>query len=303
MIRSLIAVRASFCFLLSLWLTASCAGQQRQGADLIITNAKIWTVDSRKPTAEAVAIVADRIAAVGTNAEIAAWRGSGRKVIDAGGKRLLPGFNDAHVHFISGGLQLDAVDLKDAATPQEFAERIAARAKRTPAGEWVEGGDWDEQRWNPPQLPTKELVDPLTPNTPVFVTRYDGHISLANSLVLKLAGITANTPDPPGGQIGRDKDGNPTGILKDAAQGLIGKVKPPLTHDQRLRAARRALAHAASLGVTSVQDMNPDYADVAVYSELQERSELSTRIYAAPMLEGWEDQAKLGLRRAWGSAY
>jgi len=223
MIRSFVAVRASFCFLLTVWLTASCAGRQRPGADLIITNAKIWTVNSSNPTAEAVAVVADRIAAVGTNAEIAAWRGSNTQIIDAGGKRLVPGFNDAHVHFISGGLQLDAVDLKDASTPQELAERIAARAKRTPAGEWVEGGDWDEQRWNPPQLPTKELIDSLTPNTPVFVARYDGHISLANSLVLKLAGITAKTPDPPGGQIVRDKDGNPTGILKDAAQGWLGK--------------------------------------------------------------------------------
>jgi len=260
-------------------------------------------VDANRPTAEAVAIVADRIAAVGSNAEITAWRGSNTKIIDAQGKLLLPGFNDAHVHFIDGGLQLDAVDLKDAANPQVFAQRIAARARQTPAGEWVEGGTWDEQHWNPPQLPTKELIDPVTPSTPVFVTRYDGHISLANSLVLKLAGITVKTPDPPGGQIVRDKDGNPTGVLKDAAQGLVEKVKPPLTHEQRLRAARRALAHAASLGVTSVQHMNPEFADVAVYSELQERGELTTRIYAAPMLESWADQARLGLRRAWGSAY
>ena len=277
--------------------------EQRQGADLIITNAQVWTVDADKPTAEAVAVVADRIAAVGSSAEIAAWSGSNTKIIDAHGKRLLPGFNDAHVHFIDGGLQLDAVDLKDATSPQEFAQRIAARAQRTSPGEWVEGGAWDEQRWNPPQLPTKELIDPVTPNTPVFVTRYDGHISLANSLTLKLARITAKTPDPPGGQIVRDKNGNPSGVLKDAAQGLIGKVKPSLKHEQRLRAARRALVHAASLGVTSVQDMNPEFADVAVYSELQERGELTTRIYAAPMLETWADQAKLGLRRAWGSTY
>ncbi len=286
-----------------LLLAANSATQQRPSADLIITNAKVWTVDPSKPTAEAVAMMGDRIAAVGSNAEIDTWRGAQSKVIDAGGKLLLPGFNDAHVHFIDGGLQLDAVDLKDADSPQQFTERIAGRARRSPAGEWILGGDWDEQRWTPPQLPTRELIDPVTPNNPVLVSRYDGHIALANSVVLKLAGITATTPDPPGGQIVRDQNGNPTGILKDAAVTLVHNVQPPLSHEQLLRAARRALEYAASLGVTSVQHMNPEYAEVAVYSELAERGELTTRIYAAPRLAGWDDQAKIGLRRAWGSSY
>jgi len=302
----MIQSRLSFltlCVASVLLLAVNSAAQQRPSADLIITHAKVWTVDPSKPTAEAVAVLAERIAAVGSSAEIDAWRGARTRVIDAGGKLLLPGFNDAHVHFINGGLQLDSVDLKDANSPQEFAERIAIRARRTPAGEWILGGDWDEQRWNPPQLPTKELIDAATPNTPVFVGRYDGHIALANSATLQLAGITAKTPDPPGGQIVRDKAGNPTGILKDAAMTLVSKVQPPLTHEQLLRAARRALAYAASLGVTSVQHMNPEYSEVAVYSELAEKGELTTRIYAAPMLEGWNDQAKIGLRRAWGSSY
>ena len=283
--------------------TCGSFSQSRPAADLVVVNANVWTVDTTHPTAQAVAVIADRITAVGTSAEIEAWRGAATKVIDAKGKLLLPGFNDAHVHFISGGLQLDAVDLKDAATPQEFAARIAARAKVTPKGEWIEGGDWDEQRWNPPQLPKKELIDPVTPDTPVFVTRYDGHISLANSLALKAAGITAKTPDPPGGVIVRDMNGEPTGILKDAAQSLVGKAEPPLTYDRRMRAAKRALAHAASLGVTSVQHMAADYEDVAVYSELLNHGELTTRIYIAPMLEHWGDQAKLGLQHAWGSSY
>ncbi len=296
-------LRIAGCFCAVIFVCAGARSQGRPGADLIITNAKIWTVDASQPRAEAVAIVADRIAAVGSVAEVDAWRGTKTKVIDAGGKLLLPGFNDAHVHFISGGLQLDAVDLKDADSPQEFVERIAARARRTPSGEWIEGGDWDEQRWNPPQLPTRQLLDPVTPNTPVFVGRYDGHVGVANSLALKLAGITANTPDPPGGQIVRDKTGNPTGVLKDAAQGLMTKAIPPLTQEQRRRAARRALTYAASVGVTSVQDMNPEYADVAVFSELADKGELTTRIYVAPYLVGWEDQAKLGIRHAWGSSY
>jgi predicted amidohydrolase YtcJ len=277
--------------------------EQHPAADLVITNAKVWTVDKATPRAEAVAVIRERIVAVGTSSEIDAWRGPQTRIIDAQGKLLLPGFNDAHLHFISGGAQLDQVDLKDAASPEEFARRIGEQAKKTAKGEWVLGGDWDETKWSPATLPTKELIDAVTGNTPVFVNRYDGHMALANSAALKVAGVTAKTPDPPGGKIVRDAKGNPTGALKDAAMDYVNKVVPPMSHERRLRAARRALEHAASLGVTSLQDMNPEYADIAVYSELAERGELTTRIYAAPYETHWQDQAKLGLRRAWGSPY
>ena len=130
------------------------------------------------------------------------------------------------------------------------------------------GGDWDETKWTPANLPTKELIDAISPDTPVFVTRYDGHASLANSVALRLSGVTASTRDVPGGVIVRDQQGNPTGVLKDAATDLVYKVIPDLSHDQRVHAVKRALAHARSLGVTSVQDMNPSYADVSVYAEL-----------------------------------
>ena len=292
-------IRALFLLLFSLTLCA----QERPAADLIVTNAKIYTVDKNQPKAEAVAVLGDRIVGVGTSAAMDAWRGPETRMIDAGGKLLLPGFNDAHVHFISGGLQLDNVKLNDAASPDEFARRIAERAKITRRGEWIMGGDWDETKWNPAQLPTRDLIDSVTPQTPVFVSRYDGHMALANSLALKLAGITAKTPDPPGGVIVRDAQGNPTGIIKDDAMDLVFKVIPPPSHQRRLRAAKRALAYAASLGVTSVQDMNPEYSDVGVYSELADRGELTTRIYAAPLITGWHDQAKIGLRRAFGSPY
>ncbi len=144
-------------------------------------------------------------------------------MIDAGGKLLLPGFNDAHVHFVSGGLQLDSVQLNDVASLEEFVRRIAERAKKTPKGEWIQGGDWDETKWPGSVLPTKELIDPVTPDNPVFLSRYDGHSSLANSAALKLAGVTAQTPDPPGGTIVRDAQGNPTGDLKDAATDLVAQ--------------------------------------------------------------------------------
>src|SRR4029077_17276242 len=167
--------------------------------------------------------------------------------------------------------------------------------------EWVTSGDWDETKWTPAAMPTRELIDPVSPDAPVFVSRYDGHMALANSVTLRLAGITAQTPDPPGGVIVHDAHGNPTGALKDAAMDYVYKIAPPLSHNARLRAVKRALAHAASLGVTSVQHMNPEYADIAVYSELLERGELTTRIYAAPLITGVDDQVKIGVRHAFGS--
>src|SRR5436305_4144106 len=277
--------------------------QPKPSATLIVTTAAVYTVDKQQPKSEAVAVIGDRIVAVGSRADIDLWRGPRMKVIDADGKLLLPGFNDAHVHFIQGGAQLDQVNLTDAANPEEFTRRIAAQATKTPKGEWILGGRWDETKWPTAQLPTKELVDPVTEDTPIFVERYDGHEALANSAAMKLAGVNAKTADVPGGVIVRDASGNPTGIFKDAAEELINKAIPPMSHERRMRAARRALEHAASLGVTSVQHMNPEVADVAVYSELEEKSELITRIYAVPMETNWQDQAKVGIRRAWGSSY
>ena len=288
-------MKCKFALCVLIIMTALDANAQpKPSATLIVTNAAVYTVDKQHPKAEAVAVIGDRIVAVGSRADIDLWRGPQTKVIDAGGKLLLPGFNDAHVHFIQGGAQLEQVQLTDAATPEEFAKRIAAQVKKTPKGEWILGGRWDETKWPKPELPTKELVDPVTGDTPIFVERYDGHEALANSVAMKLAGIDAKTPDVPGGVIMRDASGNPTGVFKDAAMPLIYKAIPPMTHEQRLRAARGALKHAASLGVTSVQHMNPEFADVAAYSELAEKGELTTRIYAVPMETDWRDQAKVG---------
>ena len=279
------------------------AAQAKPAADLIITNAKIWTVDKSLPTAQAVAVLLDRIVAVGSDADVDAWRGPHTQVIDAGGKLLLPGFNDAHVHFVSGGKQLDSIRLNDATSAQEFARRIGQRAKVTAKAEWILDGNWDETKWSPSNMPTKELIDALTPETPVFVSRYDGHMGLANSVALRLAGITAKTADPPGGTIVRDAQGNPTGALKDAATDYIYKVIPPLSHDQRMKAAKRALAYAASVGVTSVQHMDAGYADIAIYAELLQRGELTVRIYAAPLITHVDDQATIGVRHAFGGPY
>ncbi len=300
---------SSSCFKLlrlAVWaliLAGASLAQTKPAADLIITNGKVWTVDKSLPTAQAVAVLGDRIVAVGSAAEIAVWRGPRTQLIDAGGKLVLPGFNDAHVHFVSGGMQLDNVQLKDASSAQEFARLIGERALVTRKGEWIQGGNWDETKWTPANIPTKQLLDALTPDHPVFVTRYDGHMGVANSVALRLAGITAQTKDPPGGTIVRDAQGNPTGALKDAAADLMYKVIPPLTHDQRVRIVKRAMGHAASLGVTSVQNMSADYEDIAVYDELLQRGELLTRIYAAPLIGNVNDLAKIGVRHAFGGPY
>jgi predicted amidohydrolase YtcJ len=280
--------------------------QNRPSADLIITNAKVYTVDKQQPRAEAVAVLGERIAAVGSASAIDAWRGPGTRVIDAGGRLVLPGFNDAHVHFLDSGLGLASVQLKDAGSPQEFASRIAQYAAKQPKGRWILGGTWDEQRWNPPQLPTREVIDKVTPDNPVAVGRYDGHMYLANSLALKLAHVTAATPDPPGGEIVRDAHGNPTGILKDAAKSLVEAVIPPLSHEQRLEAARSALALARKVGVTSVQEMANSNEDLSrnlkTYEELEEKGELTSRIYVAPLIDDWESYARVGMRHAFGSS-
>lgn len=278
---------------------------QALAADILIVNATVRTMDEARPRAEAVAVYGGRIVAVGATDEMRRYAGTGTRVIDARGALLLPGFNDAHVHFLSGGFQLSSVDLRDAATPAEFAERIRRFASKLPKGRWVTGGDWDHERWpevgGRAPLPTKELIDEHTPDTPVFVNRLDGHMALANSLALKLAGVTRETKDPPGGLIVRDPRTNePTGVLKDAAMSFVYRVMPAPTFEEKLAAARAATEYAASLGVTSVQDISAG-DDVGVYQTLHERGELKTRIYAVAPLPAWERLKATGLRRAFGS--
>jgi predicted amidohydrolase YtcJ len=258
-------------------------------------------MDPKQPLAEAVAIYGNRIVSVGTSKEVKRMAGKRTRVIDAQKRVVLPGFNDAHVHFLSGGFQLASVDLRDAATPQEFAERIRRFAAKLPTGRWITGGDWDHERWPDTRLPTKELIDSFTADTPVFVNRLDGHMALANSLALRLAGVNRETLDPPGGVIVRDpKTGEPTGILKDAAQSYVWKVVPPSSFDEKLTAALAATNHAVRLGVTSVQDMSAG-DDVGIYQTLLDRGELKTRVYAVSPLPAWERLARTGVRAHFGS--
>ncbi len=297
---------APLALMIAVLVTASHA-QSKPAADLIIQHGKIWTGDAANLKGQAVAVLRDRIVAVGSDADLEGWRGPQTRVIDAAGKLVLPGFNDAHCHFLSGGFQLDAVELNDVTNAEEFARRIVARAKITPKGEWILGGNWDETKWTPAEFPTKEQIDPLTRDVPVYVSRYDGHMGLANSAALRAAGITSQTADPPGGVILRDAGGDPTGALKDAAQDLMLKAIPSLTTEQRLHLALRALVHAASLGVTTCQNMDDDdnqsYGDLQAFSLLQEQGKLTMRLYVVPSIVDWEDQAKVGVRHAFGSSF
>ena len=270
-------------------------------ADLIIINANVHTMDKSRPVAQAVAIYGNRIVAVGTTNEIKRMAGARTRVIDARGQLVLPGFNDSHVHFLSGGFQLSSVNLRDAKTPEEFAEIIHRFAEKTRSGRWITGGDWDHERWPVAALPTRQLIDPFTPDTPVYVNRLDGHMGLANSLALKLAGVTRETKDPAGGLIVRDaKTGEPTGILKDAAQSLVESVIPDPSLEEKLAATRAATEFAARYGVTSVQDMSAGN-DVGVYQMLLNSGELKTRIYGVSPLPDWQRLGRTGIHARFGS--
>jgi len=267
---------------------------------LIILNANVHTMDSGHPTAEAVAVSGNRVVALGSTEEIRSLAGNETHVIDAAGRLLLPGFNDSHVHFLSGGFSLSNVDLRDAKSPQEMAARLADFAKKTPKERWILGGDWDHEKWPDAPLPTRQMIDAATPDNPVFINRLDGHMALANSLALKIAGVTSKTKDVPGGLIVRDEKGEPTGILKDAAEDLVERAIPPKSFEEKHAAGRAATDYAASLGVTSLTDMSAG-EDVGLYQYMLEHGELKTRIYAIRSIVSWEVLGKAGVRAAFGN--
>lgn len=293
-------MKLKICFFFAALFAAHTVFAQNTTADLIVINGKIRTMDTARPNTEAFAVMGNKIVAVGTNAEIQKLAGANTRTIDARGRLVVPGFNDAHVHFLEGGYQLSSVDLRDAKTPAEFVRRIKEFAAKQPTGRWILGGKWDHENWTPANLPTAAMIDAATPNNPVFIDRLDGHMALANSLALKLAGVDKNTKDVEGGEIVRDGVGNPTGVLKDAAMAYINKVIPAFSFAEKLEQAQAATEYAASLGVTSVQDMSAG-TDVGVYQELQRRGKLKTRIYGCSPLSDYTRWEKTGVTRAFGS--
>jgi predicted amidohydrolase YtcJ len=270
-------------------------------ADLVLLNGKIWTVNDRQAEVEAVAVTGNRIAAIGSTKDIRRWIGAQTKVIDLQGRRVVPGFNDAHVHFLDGGAGLASVQLRDADSPEEFRKRIGEFAAKLPKGRWALNGNWDHENWRPANLPTRQLIDAVTPNNPVFINRLDGHMALANSLALKLAGITRDTKDPDGGTIVRDSNGEPTGVLKDAAMNFVYKVIPDPTEAEMIEAIKSAMRYAAENGVTSVQDMSASPDVLGVYQTLLARGELAIRVSGHQPLAAWQRLAAVGIRANFGN--
>jgi len=279
--RSMTAIRLTAAVSL---LVSGCAPAPQPLADMVVTGGHVWTGNADQPWAEAVAITGNRISAVGSNDEIERLVGPDTERVDAAGGMVTPGFIDTHVHFLTGGFGLSSVQLRDAATSDEFARRIGEFAASIPAGAWIENGQWDHENWGG-ELPHRDWIDALTPDNPVAVQRLDGHMLLANSAALAAAGVDADTPEVAGGEIVRDPDGRPTGILKDNAMALIAPPMPPV--ELRDRALQAAMAHVLAQGVTSVHDMG-NWTNLEVYESAYERGEMKVRVYACVQLPGWE---------------
>ena len=295
--------------LLSMLLCSTVFLPLQAEVDLVVLHGKVWTENPRQPEAEAFAVAGHRVVAVGSDAAIEKLAGANTKVIDAHGRRVVPGFNDAHVHFFWGGQSLTSVQLRDATSRRQFVQRIADYARTRPAGEWIVDGNWDEEKWTPAELPTHQWIDAVTPNNPVWVNRSDGHMMLANALAMKLAGINKSTPDVPGGVIVRDKDGDPTGIFKDAAKDLVERVIPPPSDGQVDAALLAAQRYALENGVTSVQDMGftgSHAADLQAlvlrgYQRLLAEGKLKVRVSARFPLDHYHRLADLGIMTNFGN--
>lgn len=270
-------------------LLAGCAERTDVEAELILSGGLIWYGPDAPVAADeaptAIAIADGKVLAVGSDAEVEALAVASTERIDLAGRRVVPGFIDSHTHFVAGGFDLAGVQLRDAATPEEFARRIGEFAAQHPDG-WVSGGQWDHELWGG-ELPRRDWIDSLTSSTPVFVNRLDGHMGLANSRALELAGITAETADPPGGTIVRYPDGRPTGILKDDAMALVYAVMPPPSEEERDRALQAAVEYAAARGVTMITDMG-SWEDLETYRRARARGELAIRVYSVVPLATWE---------------
>ena len=247
-------------------------------ADAIVVNANVYTVDPDRPRVQALAISGEFIVKVGSNEEVRRLVGRATRVIDAGGRLVVPGFNDAHVHLVMGAEELVGVDLRPSSDEGDLVRRLERYAATRPAGEWITGGYWDHEAWPGKRLPTRDLLDRVTPIHPVFVKRLDGHMAVANSLAMRLAGVGDNAVAPPGGEVMRGVDGKLTGLLKDTAMELVTRAMPPPTLDAVLRRARAALAHAASLGVTTLQDITASALEFEAYRKLDEAGDLTARI-------------------------
>jgi len=274
-----------------------------------LTGGRVWTENPAQPEAEAIAVRDTRILQVGTSREVMKLGGPNTRVVDLNNRLAVPGFNDAHVHFYIGGATLSSVQLRSAKSPSEFRDRIAEFARSKRKGEWILFGEWDPEDWSPPHVLSHELIDDVTPDNPVFITRVDGHSSLANALAMKIAGVERHTADVPGGEIQRDRAQDPTGIFKEAARNLITRAIPAPTVDKMSAALSAAQNHSIRHGVTSVQDMGLLGADAIsnspnllhAYQRLLRESQLKIRVSLHTPLPVWRRLADLGVAAGFGN--
>jgi predicted amidohydrolase YtcJ len=277
------------------------AGGRPGDVTLAVVNARIWTGDTSRPWAEALAASGEQLTVVGTNDEVRKGAG-GVQPIDGGGRLLVPGFIDTHVHFLEGGYRLTSVQLRSATTRDEFVNRIKAFAAGVPAGTWITGGDWDHTLWGG-ELPRRDWIDAVTPDHPVWVNRLDGHMALANGAALRAAGVTRDTKDVAGGEIVRAPGGEPTGLLKDNAMDLVDKTVPPRRPGQVQDALAAAMDYVAAQGVTSVHNVTMAAGDdLPAFLEARRAGRLRTRIYAAVPLAEWERLRDIVARKEYGGA-
>lgn len=293
--------------------TATAGGRAGPGsgpvAELVVVNARIWTGDRRRPEAEALAAWHGRIIAVGSRDDVSFLAGPATRVLDVKGRRVVPGLHDAHLHLLGAGQRLSQVKLKDAADESEFGRRLHEFDVKLPRDRWLVGGDWDHDRTFGSKLPTAAMLDKYVVDRPAFLRRYDGHMALANTRALKLAGISHDTPDPVGGVIYRDpKTKEATGILRDNAMDLVGKLVPPPSDAEVAEAVRAALVEITRNGLTSVEDMDGSDAPTRAklfrhYQDLARAGRLTARIGLRWPLANWEELAKLGVRNGLGDEW
>jgi predicted amidohydrolase YtcJ len=267
----------------------ACAGltcaQAAVPADTLLVNARVYTVNPQRPWAEAVAIRGDKVVAVGSATELNAYRGNSTKIIDAGGRLVLPGFVDCHIHFMDGSLGLTQVNLNDAKTIPEIQKRVKQYAAAHPEKPWITGMGWTYPTFGAAALPDKKILDEVVADRPVYLVAFDGHSSWANSKALQMSGITAKTPDPPNGTIVRDQNGEATGALKESAGDLVATLMPQPTREDRLAALRLGIREANKYGLVRVHSAGGDFEWLDLYDQLRRDGQLTLRFYVAYFLD------------------
>ncbi len=272
---------------LLLWAVSMSHAQGRivEPADIIVIHGRVYTENPQLPWAQAVAIHRGKIVAVGDDPVIERMRGVGTKVINAGGKLVLPGFVDCHIHFIDGSLSLGRVNLEGAKDPSDIQKRLREYAAEHPGDDWILGRGWNYAMFGPEALPHKKYLDEIFPNRPVFLEGYDGHTYWANSKALAMAGIVRETPDPPNGTIVRDpKTGEATGALKESAENLVSKIIPKPSRAEQLLALRAGMKWANEHGITRVHSAGGDFEVLDLFDEMRQRGDLTLRMSIAYFL-------------------